>query len=63
MEVPLRPSQAILESLDMLQSTQNTIRLLADTSQNHAVKEELNKAYVSIDACIKQCQTASAHLS
>jgi len=61
--VPLRPSQAILESLDMLQSTQNTIRLLADTTPNHGVRDELNKAYVSIDACIKQCQTSSSHLA
>lgn len=60
--MPLRPSQAILSSINMLQSTQNSIRLLADTTHNHTVRDELNKAYVSIDACIKQCQTASAHL-
>ncbi|MBS4025745.1 MAG: hypothetical protein KGZ96_08755 [Clostridia bacterium] len=61
--MPVKPSQAMLSCIDMCQNTQNNIRSLADTTHNQMVRDELNKAYLSIDVCIKQCQTANSHLS
>lgn len=61
--MPVKPSQAMLSCIDMCQNTQNSIRVLADTTHNQQVRDELNKAFLSIDACIKQCQSASSHLS
>jgi hypothetical protein len=61
--MPVKPSQAMFSCIDMCQNTQNTIRVLADTTHNQIVRDELNKAFLSIDACIKQCQTANSFLS
>ncbi|MDW7674388.1 MAG: hypothetical protein SCK28_07640 [Bacillota bacterium] len=61
--MPIKPSQAMISCIDMCQNTQNSIRNLADTTHNPQVKDELNKAFLSIDACIKQCQSASSFLS
>jgi len=60
--MPLTPSQSILSCIDMCQNTQNTIRILADTTHNQWVRDELNKAFLTIDECIKQCQSASSYL-
>lgn len=61
--MPLSQTQAILSCIDMCQNTQNTIRILADTTHNQRVKDELNMAFLTIDNCIKQCQSASSYLS
>ncbi|KUO53541.1 MAG: hypothetical protein APF76_12085 [Desulfitibacter sp. BRH_c19] len=61
--MPLSQTQAIRSCIDMCQGTQNSIRILADTAQNQSVRDELNKAFLTIDDCIKQCQSASSYLS
>ena len=61
--MPLTSSQAIFSCIDMCQNTQNTMRILADTTSNPQVQDELNKAFMSIDDCIKLCQSASSNLS
>lgn len=60
--MPLKESQAIYSCVAMCQNTQNMIRNVADVAQDTRVKDELNKAFMSIDACIKQCQAASSWL-
>jgi len=58
--MPLKESQAIYSCVAMCQNTQNMIRNMADMAHDPRAKDELNKAFLSIDACIKQCQTASS---
>lgn len=56
----MKESHAINSCVSMCQTTQNMIRNIADTAYDQRVKDELNKAFLSIDACIKQCQAASS---
>lgn len=61
-KVPLSDFQAVQSCISSCQNAQNMIRHLADTTPSYEAKDELNKAFLSIDACIKQCQTASSKL-